>query len=115
MDNMEFQIAQLSPSTTAALTAYSATTRTVVTRIIVCNARASATTFSVYHDDDGSTFSTATALYKAKAIAANTTETIEAQSPGSGIGMRSGGRIGVDAGTADALTFSLYGIIQQAR
>lgn len=115
MNNMEFQIAQLSPSTVAAVTAYSATTRTVITRVIVCNARASATTFSVYHDDDGTTFATATALYKSKAIAANTTETIEAAAPGSGIGMRSGGRIGVESGTVDALTFSLYGIIQQGR
>lgn len=113
--NMEFQIAQLTPSTAAAVTAYSATTRTVVTKVIVCNARNAASTYSIYHDDDGSTFSTATALYKNKAIAANVTEVIEAASPGAGIGMRSGGRIGVDAGTADALTFSLYGIIQQAR
>lgn len=113
--NMEFQIAQLTPSTAAAVTAFVATNRTVVTKVVICNARNAATTFSLYHDDDGGTFATATALYKNKAIAANVTEVVEAASPISGLGMRVGGTLGVDAGTADALTFSFYGIVQQGR
>lgn len=112
---MEFQLAQLTPGTIGAQTLFSATTRAVVTKIVVCNARNAATTYSIYHDDDGTTFSTATALYKNKAIAANVTEVVEAASLGAGLGMRSGGRIGVDAGTADAITFSAYGIVQQGR
>lgn len=113
--NFNVQLAQVTPGTVSSQTAYIAAYRTEVTRIVVCNARASATTYSIYHDDDGGTFSTATALVLSKAIAANTTETIEANSPGSGLGMRVGGEIGVQAGTVDALTFSLYGLIQVAR
>lgn len=109
------QVAQVSPGTVAAQTAYIAQHRTEVTRVVVCNARSAATTYSIYHDDDGGTFSTATALVLNKAISANTTETIEAASPGSGLGMRVNGEIGVQAGTVDALTFSIYGLIQVAR
>lgn len=113
--NMEFQLAQLTPSSSSAATALVATSRTVVTKIVVCNARNAASTFSIYHDDDGGSFGTATALYKNKAINAHDTQVIEAASPVSGLGMRVGGRLGVEAGTADAITFSLYGIVQQGR
>ena len=113
--NFNVQLAQVSPGTVSSQTAYIAAYRTEVTRIVVCNARNAQTTYSIYHDDDGGTFATATALVMNKTIAANTTDTVEANSPGSGLGMRVGGEIGVQAGTADALTFSLYGLIQVAR
>lgn len=110
--NFELLLAQVTPSSAAATTGYAPTLRSVVTRIVVCNAKANPSTFSVYHDDDGTTFSTATALYKNKAIAGNSTEVIRSASLYSGIGMRRGGALGVEAGTADGITFSLYGYVE---
>ena len=107
------QLAQLRPSGTTTTTLFSASLRTEVTCIFIANTTTNTCAMSLYHDDDGSTFDETTALYFSKSVAANDTVKIEANSPGSGITVRAGGKIGVKSGVANALTFSLYGITEQ--
>jgi hypothetical protein len=81
--------------------------RTEVTRITVCNTTGSTAKYSVYHDDDGSTFDQSTALYYAVSLAANTT--VELMTYGPGLYVAKSGQIAVQTDTGSALTFTLYG------
>lgn len=107
-----FQIAQVRPGVTTTVSAFTASMLTQVTRIVISNTTGTAANASVFHDDDGSTFDATTALLFAKSVPANDTITIEAQSENSGIGIAKNGQIGVQTGTASALTFTLYGVTQ---
>ena len=98
------------PSSTTAATAYTASTTTEITRIIICNTTASAAAASVFHDDDGATYSEATALAFGTSIPANGILEISFDLSGGGIIVSPGGTIGVKTGTSSALTFSVYGI-----
>lgn len=86
--------------------------RTEVTRIIVCNTTGSAASYSIYHDDDGSTFDQTTALFYAVSLAANSTDVIDFGGAGGGVMVSKTGQIAVQTGTGSALTFSLYGITE---
>lgn len=107
-----FQVAQSRPSGTSAVSVYTASIRTEITLIVVCNTTGTAADFSIFHDDDGSTFDQTTALHYAESLAANTSTRIEFASPGSGLMVSVGGQIGVQTGTADALTFTVYGVTE---
>lgn len=86
-----------------------------ITRIVICNVTGGAVLASVHHDDTGAAGAgIANALVYQKSIPANTYEVIEAQSEGSGILLSSGGRLGVQPGTANGLTFSVYGVTARA-
>ena len=103
-----FQVAQSRPSGTSAVSVFTATMPTEITRVVVCNTTGGAVSASLYHDDDGSTFDATTALMEAASIAAN--DRIEiAMRVGSGIMVRKDGQIGVKTSSANALTFTLYG------
>ena len=108
-------LAQSRPSgTTAAalLTVASAAKNGIeITRLVIANTTASSAKFSVYHDDDGTTYDQTTALYYSVAISANTTTVIEAQSENSGITISPGGALAVQTDTGSALTFTLYGVV----
>jgi hypothetical protein len=108
-----FQIAQNRPSGTTATSVYTATMITEVTRIIICNTTSSAADFSLYHDDDGSTFDETSALHFAQTVPPYSTVTIEAGNMGAGLMVTGSGQIGVQTSTSNALTFTLYGITQQ--
>ena len=84
--------------------------RTEVTRIVVCNTTASPAAYSVYHDDDGTTYTEATALFFATSIPANSSDVIDFGGMGGGIHVSNAGSIGVKSGTSSAITFSLYGV-----
>lgn len=103
------------PATTTAQTAFTALAVTEITRIQVCNITAGSAYFSIYHDDSGSTYGTATALVFGKLISGNGTEVLEAASQGSGITVRAGGTIGVQTASANHCNFTIYGIVQQVR
>lgn len=106
------QLAQVRPANTSTATAYTAVMPTEITRIVVCNTTGSAATFSIFHDDDGTTYSEATALYFAQSLAANTTLVIEMQ-PGTGLMLRKNtatATIGVQSGTNNAITYTFYGV-----
>lgn len=96
------------------MSAFTATLLTEITRVVVCNTTGTAAAMSIYHDDNGSTFDATSALYEAKSVPANDTIEIKAESIGGGFMVSAGGQIGVKTGTASALTFTLYGITQDA-
>lgn len=106
------QIAQNRPAGTSAISVYTAALRTEVTTIAICNTTASAARFSLYHDDDGSTFDATTALNFDQEIAGKSTVYIQSESVGTGVIVAIGGQIGVQTDTANALTFSVYGGIE---
>lgn len=110
-----YQIAQVNPSGTAAVSALAGLARKdiTVTRIVVANVTGAAAAYSIYHDDDGATFSTATALFYAVSLGANSTEMIEfpLNAYGSGgIIIPRAGHLGVQTDTGSSLTFTVYGI-----
>ena len=105
------QLAQTRPANTSTATAYTAKKQTEVTRFVICNTTGTASTFSLYHDDDGSTYDQTTALVYSASIAANTTQFIDFFGAGSGIFVTANGTIGIQSGTSSALTFSIYGVL----
>lgn len=95
------------PSTTNATQVYAPSSLAVVESIIVCNTTNAASTYSIYIDSNGTTYNTTTALYYGVAIPANTTVVIEFVT---GIPMTKGGNIAVQAGNANTINFSIYGM-----
>lgn len=110
------QLAQNRPSGTTAVSAFTASVLTEVTKIIVCNTTALNREFSIYHDDDGATFDDTTALYRSVVVEANNTYVIELMDDGAGISVSgpeqgpAAGQIGVQTNLANSLTFTLYGM-----
>jgi hypothetical protein len=104
------QLAQSRPSVTTAQGILAPSIPTEVTLITVCNTTGTAAAFSIYHDDDGTTYDDSTALYRAVSVAANTTVRIEFQHAGGGISLSDTGNLAVRTDTASALTFTVYGI-----
>ena len=112
MNVSNFQIAQNRPSGTSAVTAISATQNLIeITAIYVANTTGSAVDYYIFHDDDGTTYSQDTALYYNVSVPANSTVKIASETLNGGIGLKpgSGGSIGIQTDTADALNFTFYG------
>ena len=109
MARLREQLAQVRPAGTSAVHAFAglATIERTVTLIIVCNQTGSSVNYSIYHDDDGATFSEDTALFFTVPLSARSTEVIDLNDLG--ITVASGGHLGVQTGTGNAITFSLYG------
>lgn len=108
-------LAQLRPGTTTATTAFTARMRTEIKKVIVCNTSGGSADYSIFHDDDGTTYDQTTALYYTKTLATKTSDVINAEDFAGGISVSNGGTIGVQSSTASALTFSFYGSVQEAR
>lgn len=79
----------------------------IVYTIYIANNTSSAADFSIYHDNDGTTYDQSTALYYEVSLAGNTTEKIEIRR---GLPVVDGATIGIKSGTGDALTFTIYGV-----
>lgn len=109
------QLAQSRPGDTNASTLYTALRNTEVTKIFVCNTTGTAATFRLFHDNDGTTYDQTTALYYDYSVAANTTLIISAEVLGGGVSVFKGGAIGFRTGTLNALTITLYGVMEQSR
>lgn len=110
------QLAQARPAGTSAVTMFTATMRTEVTSLVIANNTGSAAAYSVYHDDDGTTYDETTCLAFTVSLAANTSTVLYAGNvPGGGIVVKSGGAIGIKTGTGNALTFTLYGVTESRR
>lgn len=107
------QLAQIRPAVTTAIALYTAQLRTEITRIVICNNLNPGTTFSVYHDDDGTTLDETTALHHDQSLSGNTTVVIESPGIGSGLFIAPGGTLGIDVGAADSVTVTLYGITEE--
>jgi len=106
------ELAQVRNNNTSANSALSSTKRQkyVVTSILVCNQTGSSATYSIYLDQNGTTYDQTTALFYAVTLAANSTALIEFIG-GLPLGTRSAaGNLAVQNGTSNAITFSIYGI-----
>jgi len=108
-------LAQVRPSNTTAVTAFTASLRTEITRILVANTSASAATLRLFHDDDGSTYDETTALVWDNSLAAGAYLDLQAYLDGAGITLLPSGTLGVRSGTGNALTFNVYGTVADAR
>lgn len=106
------QLAQSRPAGTSAVSLFTASIVTEITSLCICNTTGSASKFSVYHDDDGSTFDETTALHWTQTIPADSTVYISSNSVGAGFMVKASGQIGVQTDTGSALTFTLYGITE---
>jgi hypothetical protein len=115
MNDIGSYLAQARPGVTSATTAITATMRTEIKKIVVCNVGGGAGAYSIYHDDDGTTYDQTTALFYSKSLAANTTDIINAEDYGGGISVSAGGAIGIQSATASAMTFTFYGTTQRSR
>tara|TARA_Y100001937_G_scaffold63114_1_gene86616 strand:- start:44 stop:391 length:348 start_codon:yes stop_codon:yes gene_type:complete len=106
------QLAQVRPSDTNATLAFTATIKTEITALFITNTTGTAATYSVYHDDDGTTYDQSTALYYQVSLGANETKTFTGNL-GEGITLSAGGKLAVQSGTSSALTYTFYGITAQ--
>ena len=106
MAHVHKQLGQTRPSVTTAASAYSpSSVETTMKTVCVCNTSAGTAKFSIYHDDDGTTYDETTALFFQADIAAKTTMWLEVF-----IAMDDdNGNVAVQTDTANALTFTLYG------
>lgn len=82
---------------------------TIVKTIYVCN-RGSTATFRLHHDEGGTTYDTANALYYDYTVTANNTFIVQNE-----FYLLEGDSIGISSDPADNLTFSIYGEEVQAR
>ena len=106
------QLAQARPSGTDPVSIYTpgSNKSAKITSIYVANTTGSSVTFSIFHDDDGTTYDESTALFFNQALAANTTREINSFSD-FGLFMNNGaGNLAVESNTGSALTFTLYGV-----
>lgn len=106
------QLGQLRPANTTAASIYTLPAKKIVwaTSLIICNTTASATTWSAYFHQSGTTYNQTTALIYGSAINGNQTIewTFENYIPLT----VAGGSIGVQTGTNSALTFTLNGFLR---
>lgn len=105
------RLGQLRPSDTANNVAYTPSVDTEVTAIYVCNTTGVLATFRLFHSrGTPDVFDQNTALYYDKMVPANDTLIILPESMGAGVHMQIGDKLAVRSSTADALTFTLYGV-----
>lgn len=104
----EKELGQLRPSTTTATSIYSPASgvTAIIKNIVICNTSNGSVKFSIYKDNDGSTYSENTALHFEQAISAKTTIVpLEGFFPMND----SNGNWAVQTDTNNALTFTLHG------
>lgn len=103
----EKQLGQSRPSGTSAVSIYSpaADTTWIGKTMLICNTTAGAVAFSVYHDEDGTTYDQSTALFYTVPLSANETMNVSLFIAGS----NSSGNVAVQTDTANAITFTMYG------
>ena len=110
-------LAQMTTAATSGPTlAYSAVHHSEIKRMVVVNTNLSATAgqCTIYHADNGEGFSAGNALRFGHSIAAKTHFEIVANDDGSGISVKAGGKIGVNA-TTSSMTLSIYGTTRAGR
>jgi hypothetical protein len=103
----EKQLGQLRPANTTAASLYSpgASTTAIIKTIVVCNQTASAATYRIFVDDDGTTYDQTTALFYDITIGANSTDQIDTFYAMDD----ANGNLAVRTGTNSALTFTCFG------
>lgn len=105
MDITGKQLAQSQPSGTSAVSVLNPSIPTVVKTIFVCNVDSTNTYyFSIYHDDNGTTYDSTTALFYSEQIQPNSTVEITTYIP-----VSTSGNVAVQTDTASKITFTFYG------
>ena len=102
----EKPLAQVRPNSTDKVVVYqpNAGTIAIVKFVMVTNTTGSAATYSIYHDFDGTDFSESNMLVPTVTLPANNAEPLTVYWV-----INADGALGVDVGTAGAITFSFYG------
>jgi len=80
----------------------------IITTMVVANTGSSDRTFSIYIDDNGTTYTAATALYKDVPIPANTTYELSVK----WFMNNSSGNLAVDQDAGTDVNFTLFGVVQ---
>lgn len=101
-------LAQARPGNTSTATFYNPSVITNVYTLIVCNTSVDTATYSVFWDDDGTTYDQTTALCYQIALPSHATEIINFGEMGLTM-LDTAGNIGIQSGTASAITYSLFG------
>lgn len=103
----EKQLGQLRPANTSAASIYSPGSgiTAIIKNITVCNLTGNTVKFSIFHDDDGTTYDETTALFYTVDILKNQTLIL----PGFMAMNVDAGNLAVQTNTANALTFTVYG------
>jgi hypothetical protein len=114
-------LAQVRPGVTTPLLAFAAQALRIEITLILCVidptvvlSTVGQTNIALYHDDTGgSTFDQSTIIMSETRLQLLQENILfQAQHPGSGILLRSGGQIAVQTADADDVTFSIYGITE---
>ncbi|GEM_PF-1464952 len=83
----------------------------LVAFIFVCNTDANAATFSIFHDNNGSTYNNTTALYYRNVINANSTTLLDFSHCGISLNKDTAvGNLGAQTNTANIINFTVYGM-----
>lgn len=104
------QLGQSRPSSTTAVSLYSPATSTtaIIKTIVICNTSGASAKYRLFHDDDGTTYDETTAFAWDDEIdpAIDSKVPVEINICANG----SSGNLAVRTDTADALTFTAYGL-----
>ena len=103
----EKQLGQTKPAGTSPVSIYSpgAGVTAIIRNITVTNLTGLAVEFSIYHDDDGTTYDETTALFFTVRVEKNQTVQLTAY-----VAMNNpAGNLAVQSSTASALNFTVYG------
>jgi hypothetical protein len=99
------QLAQSRPGTTGATSAYSPSYETTVTSVVVCNQGGTTPSFSIYLDDDGTTYDETTALFWSVPMTTNETVIIDCEWHMT----NTAGNLAVQTSIANDVTFTVFG------
>lgn len=100
------ELAQSRPSGTTAVVAYQPSTYAEISNIIIANTTGSAVDYSLYLDQDGTTYDETTTLAFGISLPANSTTIWDLERS---IPIFSTGAFAVQTSSANALNFSIYG------
>jgi hypothetical protein len=99
-------LGQLAPANTTAAMVFTAS--------ICCNVTSSPAKIRIFHDEAGTTYAVGNALWYDVPVPGNTTLSLDAEHYG-GINLAGTDSLGVRTDTANAITFSVYGVVQVAK
>ena len=105
-------LAQVMPAVSTTVTAFVASMRTEITRIIVTNVTTANRTFRIYHDDNNTGATASNALWYDYPAQTSNIYSWGSESPGAGISVKPGGAILVRSDLTNGVTFSFYGVSQ---
>ena len=109
MTNTYKQLGQSRPSTTTSESLYSPSTSTeaIIKSVIICNTSGADANCSLFVDDDGTTYDEATALAWNVTVAANSSPLVLSLHI---LMNNANGNLGIKTDTANALTFTIFGM-----